>query len=170
MRLPASCVPEPKRGMTAETFRPETPSQREALEAILSGESVWLWGPPGVGKTHLAAAACLATDASCLVTIPDLMADLRSEARRGDDDDIVSMCRTYSLLALDDIDLYNPTPDIMGQFYRIIDTRYNSKLRTIVTSNAAPSIVAGTIGARLHSRLVGMCRVVHIEGKDGRLA
>ena len=165
-----ACVLEPLRGMTAETFRPETSSQREALEAVISGESVWLWGNPGVGKTHLAAASCLATDDSRLVLVADLMADLRTAARDGDDEGIVQRFRTYNLLALDDLGVDRPTAYATEQLYRIIDTRYNSKLRTIVTSNAAPSIVAGTIGARLHSRLVGMCRVIHIEGKDGRLA
>jgi DNA replication protein DnaC len=165
-----ACVPEPKRGMTAETFTPETPSQQEALQAVLSGGSLWLWGPPGVGKTHLAAAACLATDDSRLCLVADLMADLRAAARDGDDEEIVQRFRTYNLLALDDLGVDRPTTYATEQLYRIVDTRYDSNLRTIVTSNAEPSVVAATIGARLHSRLVGMCRVIHVEGKDGRLA
>lgn len=172
--------------MTFDTFEPKTPSQVEALDAVITGRSVWLWGRPGCGKTHLATAAALeavkpdhrknSLGDTCTAwpsverwLVADLMAVLRDGAMHDSVEQTVEDMRECDLLVLDDLGVERPTPFVLEALYRIIDSRYENDRRTIVTSNGAPSELARTLGARIHSRLVGMCEVIHVEGADGRL-
>jgi DNA replication protein DnaC len=87
----------------------------------------------------------------------------------GDVEKHISHLRYVRILVLDDLGVERPTPLVLESLYRIIDTRADEGLRTIVTSNGKPSALAATLGARIHSRLLGMCKVIHIDGPDGRL-
>lgn len=169
----AAIAPTPRaQDMLFATFRTGTRSQTEALDITRSGASVWLYGNPGVGKTHLATAAAIEAAHQDVPAerwlVADLMAVLRAQALTGEAERTVERMRTVDLLVLDDLGVERPTPFACECLYRIIDARYEESLRTIVTSNGAPSEVAKAVGARIHSRLIGMCRVVKMDGPDAR--
>ena len=163
------------RAMTFDAYEPGSGSQRAAMDAVSGSGSVWLHGLPGCGKTHLATAAALkAVSAGEHVErwlVADLMAKVRTDAMTSGSDMETTVARlsTCDLLVLDDLGVERTTPLALETLYRIVDKRYDYDRRTIVTSNAAPSSVARSVGARVHSRLVGMCRVVRIDGSDWRL-
>lgn len=159
--------------MTFDSYTPRTASQVQAAATVRAHRSVWLHGNPGVGKTHLATAAAIEA-ASCGESVErhlvaDLMARLRREEREDGMDASVERLRSLDLLVLDDLGVERPTPLVLEALYRIIDHRCQYHRRMIVTSNDAPSKIARTIGLRLHSRLVGECEVIKVDGPDGRL-
>lgn len=168
-------APSPRTArMTFDAYVLTSPSQAAALETVQRGGSVWLHGRPGVGKTHLATAAAIeAASGRHSVErwlVADLMERLRKESMMTEGmDATVRQLSDCHLLVLDDLAVERPSPFVHETLYRIVDSRYDNELRTIVTSNAAPSAVAKSIGARIHSRLVGMCDVVKVEGDDWRL-
>jgi DNA replication protein DnaC len=184
-RLQRLGVTDRERSMTFDAFKPQTPSQREALEAVQAGGSVWLHGRPGVGKSHLALAAALdaihthrylsdyagAADSFRALRFPalELMDILRTEARDPDNNGATlhAVC-TADLLVLDDLDAPRATDFALEQWHRIADARYSNELRTIITSNRPPKDLALQLGERVRSRLVGLCTVVAMEGPDGR--
>lgn len=159
--------------MTFAAYEPRTPKQAKALAAVRDGCSVWLWGRPGCGKTHLATAAAIAAVENGMKAERWLVAELTARLREASMSDgegrIIDRIRGASLLVLDDLGVERPTQFGLECLYRIIDARYECELRTIVTSNANPSVVARSIGGRLHSRLVGMCSVIEIDGPDHRI-
>jgi DNA replication protein DnaC len=174
-RVAAMNLGKRARRMTFDAFVPGTDSQHDAMALVCDGlSSVWLHGKPGCGKTHLATAAAIeAAKGDMRVArwlVADLMARLRTEAMGDGMEATVSWLGSCDLLVLDDLGVDRPTPLATESLYRIVDRRYEDDLRTIVTSNAPPSVVAKTIGARVHSRLVGMCKVVKMDGPDARLA
>lgn len=178
-------VTERERSMTFDAFTPRTPSQREALEAVQAGGSVWLHGRPGVGKSHLALAAALeailahryqtdrpgAADSFIALRFSalELMDILRTEARDADNNNATlhAVC-TADLLVIDDLDAPRATDFALEQWHRIADARYSNNLRTIITSNRPPKDLALQLGERVRSRLVGLCTVVAVDGPDGR--
>lgn len=170
-------------GFTFETFRSYrlTPSQAEAAEIIESGASAWLWGTCGVGKTHLATAAAIAAvhagDHVERWIVADLNARLRTltiDGRPSDVENLIRKLRSCELLVLDDLGAEKSTDFVRDALFRIVDYRAEWSLRTIVTSNEPPSKAAVKTGARIHSRLLGLCQSVKIEGHadcpDARLA
>jgi len=155
--------------MTFDAFEPETDSQKAALEVVQGGGSVWLWGSPGTGKTHLAVAAAKIGEGTVrFENVPDLLGRLRTAAVEGDVEAMIADLRSASLVVFDDIGVERPTPFAVECLYRIVDSRYTAGRRVIVTSNVPPSKVAATLGARTHSRLRGMCKVVNVIAPDRR--
>jgi len=60
-----------------ETFEP---GPNGAVMAVLadpaaSGPAIWLWGPPGSGKSHLLQAACAASPSAAYLPVDELLAD-----------------------------------------------------------------------------------------------
>lgn len=162
-----------QRSMTFASFRPATPSQRNALAAVRAGGSAWLHGRPGVGKSHLFTAAAIEAvgERVEMWTALELMAALRTEARSNDSaEPVMHAACSCGLLVVDDIDAPRATDFTLEAWQRIADARYTAGRRTLISSNLDPRQAASRIGARVHSRLVGLCgnAVVHVEGPDGR--
>jgi DNA replication protein DnaC len=146
-----------------------------------------LLGPPGLGKTHLAI-ACLRFGAH-LKGLRGLFFDTRQLLRRirqtydpvtrrtEDERDLVDGIMRADLLVLDDLGAERATEWVEEMLHLIVNTRYNERRPTIVTTNypvEAPAharhaeTLVERVGFRIHSRLHEMCEFLEYEGADFR--
>ena len=165
-------IPAKRAGDTFETFRLElNASMKPALEAcerVASGED-WcalLVGGYGTGKTHLSIAAMNASGLSSRFwKVPDYLEFVKHMAfdRGLALEDVLNPYRTGNfLLVLDDLGVENPTDWAHEQLYRVLDSRSDSRLPTIITSNVPP----GRLDPRIMSRYAN--GLVVCKGKDMR--
>jgi DNA replication protein DnaC len=161
----------------------------ERFEAFFDqGLGLWLYGPVGTGKTHLAVGigklACALGACSAFVNVPTWLEELRAtfddkQARSASADRLKHLEhaireRERTLLILDDLGMENPTPWARDEFYRLVNCQYEQGGALVVTSNLDPNeLVAGANQMRGHaagtiSRLVGTCLLVRLEAEDYR--
>lgn len=166
-------VPFARAGDSFETFElARNPGMKPAVErcqAVAEGRawSAFLAGQPGNGKTHLAIAAMHAfgMDRSYFWKVPDYLDWLR---RKAFDEGFTLEYLTLAyrerpfLLVLDDLGAENQTDWAHEQLYRVLDSRYDLKLPTILTSNQPESRIDARLRSRYAEGLI-VCR-----GKDVR--
>ncbi len=130
-----------------------TTSQRRSLKEAFDAAKIfaehpsgWLYlaGPTGVGKTHLAAAIiseCIKQDRSVLFRfIPDLLDELRRSYGSGSEksfDRAFSQVRDAALLVLDDLGTEASTSWAEEKLYQLIVHRHDAMLPTVFTSRIA---------------------------------
>jgi DNA replication protein DnaC len=141
-------------------------------------------GPPGVGKTHLAAAVLkrlIERGFECVFL--DYQA-LLERIRRGYDPACGASAREAyqtaldtEVVLLDDLGAHRVTEWVCDTVFGIINHRYNTRKATLVTTNlpdrdVAPSsnltrdTLADRIGASARSRLFEMCRLLRITSAE----
>lgn len=168
-----SGVPLDRVGDTFSTFNIGlNPGMGDAivkLNSMLSGDAwcAFLTGGYGTGKTHLAIAAMNAYGIrrSWFWKVPDYLDFIRRmHFDRGISiDEITRSYRTSDfLLVMDDLGVENPTDWAAEQLYRVIDSRYDNRLPTVITTNVSAE--------RLDQRLLSRCAsgLVVCKGKDLR--
>lgn len=169
-------------GRTFDGYIPRTDGQRQALEAmrrLVTGENrhVALLGKPGVGKTHLAAAA--ATEwaqrtgiRAEWVNVPELLVDLRAEYGT-DDFETRALVRTLrkskGLLVLDDLGREKATDWTSEMVYTLVNARYESLLPTCATTNLTPDELVANGYWPAVSRLAEDGALVRVDGPDARI-
>ncbi|MEK7681832.1 MAG: ATP-binding protein, partial [Chloroflexota bacterium] len=130
----------------------------EAARAFAQSPDGWLvfTGPPGCGKSHLAAAvanACLeAGRPAFFIAAPDLLDHLRATYSPGSEmsyDQLFEQVRTAPLLVLDDLGGQATTPWAGEKLRQIVGYRYNARLPTVVTVEGALDDVDERLRARL---------------------
>jgi DNA replication protein DnaC len=142
-------------------------------------------GPSGLGKTHLACAILselvstkgirgLYADSSSLLN--RVAASFRPDAEISREA-VLGPFGNAELIVLDEIGATPPHPWVQDVLYDLLNTRYNRKKITIVTTNYSddPDAAAGAkitledrIGYRNRSRLYEMCLEVTLRGDDFR--
>lgn len=160
-----------------ETFQ-VSPGTKEAFEACKAfdpeKESLYLWGPAGCGKSHLAGATVrMFFSVKEPVFLLKHGALNRSMHKLGGDeyDEKMAGYVDARVFCLDDLGTARQTDFADQVAYDLIDARdMNNRHGLIVTSNLSIQDLAMKLGDdRLPSRLAGMCRVIRMEASDRRL-
>ena len=167
-----------------ETWAEQYPEDRNGLLLI---------GPSGVGKTHLAVAAlkCLTRKGlHCLFCdYRELLKEIQNSYNPSVQATELELLRPVfetEVVLLDDLGAVKPSEWVWDTVSIILNTRYNEKRTTLITSNfldgpsAAAEGISGPrrtareetlgdrVGERMRSRLFEMCRLVLVDGKDYR--
>src|SRR4051794_10616582 len=154
-----------------------------------------LIGPVGVGKTHLAVGivrelvqqkgiGCLFYD------YRELLKEIQNSYNPSVSATELSILRPVfeaEVLVLDELGAVKPTDWVWDTVSHILNTRYNNKRTTIITTNfpdlpaaavagprdltaraAREETLGDRIGERMRSRLQEMCRKVEMQGEDFR--
>lgn len=193
-RLELAAIPERYRECTLENFyelqtpelkRARTIAREFADRFPFVDAGLLLVGASGVGKTHLACALLselvskkgvqgVYVDSSDLLN--RIQTSFRPEAA-GSREAVLTPFMNAEFLVLDEIGATPPHPWVQDVLYDLLNTRYNRKKTTVVTTNFAdePDPAAGVkqtleerIGYRTRSRLYEMCLIVPMRGDDYR--
>lgn len=160
-----------------------------ATEAIASGESVYLHGLPGSGKTHLAVSLMAIhysvhgipkeyhfSDDAILkqkfLPAVEFFLDLKQtygDREAGSESDYLDGLLRYELLILDDIGAERVTDWSRQMLYTLIDRLYRGKKQFIVTSNLPLAQLSAATDDRIASRIAGSCVIVDMGTKDWRI-
>lgn len=150
---------------------------------------LYVFGPPGTGKTYLMCAIMRAMildplqaalvdvtnyrpQLPLMVSTPDLLRSIRATFEGRGSESGAAIFERYSLchtLMLDDLGAEKVTDWTRETLFALIDHRYRYMRKTYVTTNLSHTELVNQIGDRSTSRLVEMCRVVRLSGDDRRM-
>jgi DNA replication protein DnaC len=175
--------------LAAGRFVEEYPLERTGLMFI---------GPIGVGKTHLAVGIIRELAHKGIGTLfydyRELLKEIQNSYNPQVNTTELSILRPIfdaEVLVLDELGAVKPTEWVWDTVSHILNTRYNTKRTTIITTNYADKPPLGAeyeansnlssakrvmreetlgdrIGERMRSRLHEMCRIVTMDGVDFR--
>jgi DNA replication protein DnaC len=204
-RLKRASVPRRYEHCTLESYETGFPSSHRTQGAALmrarkfvesypletNGTGLLLTGTIGVGKTHVAIGILQALVVERGATglfydYRDLLKQVQNSYNpqsRETEMDILRPVFDAEVLVLDELGAAKPTDWVWDTVAHILNTRYNDRRTTIITTNYTnlpPLITLGSdgrlreetlgdrIGERMRSRLQEMCVVVEMQGEDFR--
>ena len=160
-------------------------SEKEKLkQAVLSGSSLLITGPIGVGKTHLAVALGyefwkkqmeedphVSVSPVRFTSCADFFIDLKTCITSGiSEADFIRDYLAHSLLIFDDLGTEKVSDWSKQVFYTLFNRAYVNMKQMIITTNLSVKEIAEWYDARIPSRIAEMGMVVGLGGKDRRLA
>jgi DNA replication protein DnaC len=132
-------------------------------------ESLYLYGPPGGAKSHIAAAILNAQAQAGVAgrygSMPALLRLLRGGFRDGTADERLEALMIAELLVIDDLGVEQEGDWAAAQFFDLLSVRINRALPTIITSN----LPAERHEPRIASRIQGEFTLVPLILSDYRL-
>jgi DNA replication protein DnaC len=206
--LHAAGIPERYQHCTFENFSTSVPTSSRTLQSaaifarkfveqypFTSGSGLLFTGSIGVGKTHLATSILrtLIVDKGAKGVFRDyreLLKEIQSSYNKQSqitELEILEPVLECEILVLDELGAVKPTDWVWDTVSLVLNTRYNRKRTTIITTNfidEPPSLVEARvttlktqlreetlgdrIGQRMLSRLAEMCVTVTMQGEDYR--
>lgn len=205
----SSCnIPPRLKEASFAAYQPTCPEQEKALVKcqafadaglanIQEGRGLFIQGPVGTGKTHLAVSTLRSILANnidhfgkpmngealagepvydgmtCfMVSVVDLLSVLResfsADNLKAPARRLLHRARADALVIIDDIGAEKPSDWVEEQLYALIDLRYRMQCSTIFTTNCSLKQLESQIGSRVVSRIFEMCEGVKVEGEDWR--
>lgn len=152
------------------------PRKAEIRGVIAKGESAFLTGTTGNGKTHCLSAIYrdlwLSGATVEVWTAPDLLDALRRQAgESATTDKFFQRMRETDWLLIDDIGQDRSTDFSVEQLVRVFDWRDRDEKPIVVTSNLGLETLRKDYGGRIVSRIVGLIgsNAFKFEGRDRRM-
>ena len=149
----------------------------ETLEFVTNKKNLVLYGPVGIGKTHMAVAAgvkaCMRGYKTKFYTVTELVLKLAEARRNGTLERLLKDLRTLDLLILDEWGYVPVDKDGSQLLFRVISDSYESK-SLILTTNLEFSKWGGIftddqMAAALIDRLVHHGHLLIFEGRSYRM-
>ena len=178
------------RGCSLSNFE-VSPSNKTAYQAARDFVAAWpdsqdllIYGNPGNGKSHLAAAIGNALAADDVIVVfaafVDLLEAIKSTYNGGEGSEseiLGAICRA-DLLILDDLGVEKPSQYTLDVLFRIAERRGRSYRKTVYTTNYSPkelatrygNAVGGVEAQRVIGRIIESTTVVKNGGEDRRFA
>jgi len=166
-----ACIPTRFQTMTFDAYKADTPEQRAALARVRdyvenfrdhkrTGAGLVMAGLPGTGKTHLAAAACLALIGqhwvhytTCMGLIRMVRDTWRRDSERTERDVLKLLGETIDLLVIDEIGVQYGTDGEQTILFEVLDRRYAEMRPTLLLTNQDKAGFKAFIGERVADRL-----------------
>lgn len=144
--------------VTAEnkrSFEVATDYIKNFREYFTQGKGLYLEGPCGTGKTHLAVAIALAiintgVPVICKTSI-DILGDIKRCYERNSEvteEEVLEAYKTVDLLIIDDLGKEQVTEWSVPVLYSILNERYEALLPTIITTNYNTTALAEKLSAK----------------------
>lgn len=163
-----------------------------AVEGFFAGRSFFLYGPCGVGKTHVMVAlirkqveawrekiwrrdgrdfVSMGPPFPLFVSVPNFLLEIRTSFNGGNslEGELIRRYSETETLLLDDLGVERPSEFATQTLYSIIDARYQNERQTVISSNLDLPAISERLSDRIASRIAEMCTVIKITGKDRRL-
>ena len=150
-------------------------------ENRLNGEGLYLCGTTGTGKTHLASAMLaellatkqvggffITTEKFVEASYDEIRNDGELPEEYGDEYMLKYLNSVYDIVVLDGLGAEKKTDFTKSALVSLLNSRYEQKLITIVTSEYTIASLAKVYGPRLSSILQDSTLQIPFEGKDYR--
>ena len=136
-------------------------------------DNLYLWGPCGVGKTHLAYAigrrAVESGQSAQFITLPGVVRRVRMREPE-DEERQIGRLAVVDVLVLDDVGVGTDTAYSRQILQEVLDRRlYRDRGGLVVTAKySLDQLAAKLADDSIPSRLAGMCAVAFVGGRDAR--
>ena len=155
-------------------------AQQKALNYIKNYSSqnnkgLFIYGPTGVGKTHLAAGILRSLIEKgfdgVFYNIVDLLDTIKATYDPNNsysDKNRLEMELNRQIFVLDDFGVQKTSSWVSDRLYALINRRYQDCKTLLITSNIKMVNLGTQVDTRLFSRIVSMCDEIEISGDDYR--
>lgn len=150
---------------------------------VICGQSLYIWGAFGTGKTHLASAIARVliwqNKRVRILTGIDLTMMLQATYGSNESEaDVLGKLSRYQVLIIDDLGKEPPSDWVLSRLFSIVNARYEAMLPLIITTNYEKSKLIERLSKHgdsdtaeaIVSRLCEMSETIRLDGADRRLA